>query len=107
VPQRAETTLVPVLGTRIERENLRLESGRNPGAEAVSFARHRIRRQLVLKWKTRFCEHAEGIHQRETLVESGIAGAPGFDKRGVEDFAITFIDGEALVDDLAQRASRL
>ena len=42
--------------------------------------------------------------QREALVEAGHAGAAGLDERGVEHLAALLVDGEAVVDDLPQRA---
>src|SRR5688500_17095119 len=84
VPQRTETTLVPVFGACVEHENLRLETGGYAHAEAIPFTGHRIRRHLILKWKLRLVEDAQRIHARETLVESTDAGASGLHERCVE-----------------------
>ena len=107
MPQRAETTLVPVLRASIERENLRLEAGGDAGTEPVTFAGHRIGRDLILEWKLRFGEDSQRIHESKTLVEATDAPAAGLDKRSVEHLAAALVNGEALVDDQPQRAPRL
>ena len=107
VAQRPEPALVPVLGPGVEGEDLRLEAGRDARAQAVALAGDRIGRHLVQEGELRFGEHAERVQQREALVEAGQARAAGLDERGVEHLAPLLVDGEAVVDDLADGAAGL